>query len=444
MSTPNSAPGSEADRAARVALTWLAEPGNRMVWSMVQSYGAPETVDRLMKGYFPDGAVQASVLSRMGDFDPHRMAEATLERAARLGARIVVPADDEWPSRVDSLSILELDTPGKVNQDVRPPLCIWIRGALPLGPTLDRSVSIVGARAATGYGKQVTGDIAYGLAEHNWTVVSGGAFGIDAAAHRGALAAGGPTVAVLACGVDRPYPAGNAAMFEQIAETGLLISEWPPSAEPLKHRFLIRNRVIAAATAGTVLVEAAARSGAIQTMNRVFALQRPAMIVPGPVTSAMSVGCHELARAHPEATLVTGLSHVLETVGPIGEYYAETPRGPERRRDSLDEESALVLEAVPSRRTATPEELSARAGLALRTVLRRLSLLELSGLVERREDGFALPRPPADPRPAPDPPTPDAPEPVSPRPDSPGPDSPGPDSTAAASPVGSVGRETAP
>jgi DNA processing protein len=394
MSTPHSrpAPGTDADRAARVALTWLAEPGNRTVWSMVQAHGAPETVERLIRGAAPDGALQASVLARASDFDPRRMAEETLHRAEQLGARIVVPADDEWPRRVDSLAVLELDSPGLINVHVRPPLCIWVRGSCPLGPALERSVAVVGARAATGYGRQVTGDIAFGLAEHGWTVVSGGAFGIDAAAHRAALAAGGRTVAVLACGVDRPYPAGNAAMFERIAETGLLISEWPPGAEPLKHRFLIRNRVIAAATTGTVVVEAAARSGAIQTMNRVLALRRPAMVVPGPVTSAMSVGCHELLRANPGATLVTGLPQVLETVGRMGEYYAEAPRGPERRRDALDEESALVLEAVPAKGTARPEELAARAGLALRTVLRRLSLLELSGFVERRDNGFALRR----------------------------------------------------
>jgi DNA processing protein len=375
-----------------VALTWLAEPGNRVVWSMVRSYGAPETVERLMRGQVPDGTLQDAVLARAGVLDPRRMAEETLERAAQLGARIVVPADDEWPERVDELSVLELDSTDWISQNVRPPLCIWVRGSWPLGPALERSVAVVGARAATGYGKQVTADIAYGLTGHGWTVVSGGAFGIDAAAHRAALAAGGLTVAVLACGVDRPYPAGNAAMFERIAETGLLISEWPPGAEPLKHRFLIRNRVIAAATAGTVVVEAAARSGATQTMNRVLALRRPAMVVPGPVTSAMSVGCHELLRANPSATLVTGLPHVLEAVGRIGEYYADAPRGPEHRRDALDEQSALVLEAVPPRGAVTPEELATRAGLALRTVLRRLSLLELAGLVERRDGGFALPR----------------------------------------------------
>jgi len=197
-------------------------------------------------------------------------------------------------------------------------------------------------------------------------------------------------VAVLACGVDRPYPVGNAAMFERIAETGLLISEWPPGSEPLRHRFLIRNRVIAAATVGTVVVEAAARSGAGQTMNRVVALGRVPMIVPGPVTSAMSVGCHEMLREYPAARVVAGLPHVLEDVSPIGQNLAEPPRGPQHQRDSLDEESALVLEAVPRRGAAGPEQLAAKAGLSVRTVLRRLSLLETLGLIVRRDGAVAL------------------------------------------------------
>ena len=390
--TPASTAGSAADRAARVALTWLAEPGNRVVWSLVEAHGAPRALERLLDGDVPDASLRAAVLAKAAGFEPRRLADLTLRRAERLGARIVVPSDEEWPRRVESLAVLALDSPGRINQDVRPPLCFWVRGAAPLGETLERSVAVVGARAATGYGTHVTTEIAYGLAEQDWTVVSGGAFGIDAAAHRAAMAAGGRTVAVLACGVDRPYPIGNAAMFERIAETGLLISEWPPGAEPLRHRFLIRNRVIAAATAGTVMVEAAARSGAAQTMSRVLALRRAAMIVPGPVTSAMSVGCHQMLRDHPDATLVTGVAHVLEAVGRMGEYYAAVPRGPEHRRDALDEESALVLEAVPHRGTASPEELAARAGLALRTVLRRLSLLELAGLIERRDTGIRLVR----------------------------------------------------
>ena len=398
---------SPADReeevAARVALTWLAEPGNRAIWTMVQQIGAPATLDVLLAGQARDASLRTGVASRTANGDARRLAEAAVRRAERLGARIVIPSDDEWPAGVDALATLEPNTPGRVNRDVRPPLCVWVQGAWPLRETLERSVAVVGARAATGYGTHVATDLAYGLAEHDWTVVSGGAFGIDAQAHRAALTAGGRTVAVLACGLDRPYPVGNAAMFEQIAESGLLMSEWPPGSDPLRHRFLIRNRVIAAAAAGTVLVEAAARSGAMQTMSRTVALNRRAMVVPGPVTSAMSVGCHELLRRYPETTVVTGLPHVLEEVGKIGEYVAAPPRGRDHARDHLDEESALVLEAVPLRGTTDPEQLAAKAGLGVRTVLRRLSLLEMAGLVERRRGGIALvraqhktPRPPDD------------------------------------------------
>jgi DNA processing protein len=382
----------DEDRAARIALTWLVEPGNRVVWTMARMYGAPVALDLLLRGDVPDRRLRAAVLARNADGDARRLAEGALHQADRLGARVVVPADPEWPAPVEALATLELDGHGRVDQDVRPPLCLWTRGPWRLNEALDRSVAIVGARAATSYGSQVTTDLAYGLAEHRWTIVSGGAFGIDASAHRAALAAGGCTIAVLACGVDRPYPMGNTPLFERITETGLLISEWPPGAEPLRHRFLIRNRVIAAATVGTVVVEAAARSGARQTMGRVVALGRIAMIVPGAVTSAMSVGCHEMLREFPTAQLVTGLPHVLEEISRIGENLADPPRGSTHERDELDEQSALLLEAVPIRGTAGPEQLAARAGLGVRTVLRRLSLLETLGLVVRRDDGVALAR----------------------------------------------------
>jgi DNA processing protein len=279
----------------------------------------------------------------------------------------------------------------KVDRETAPPLCIWVRGAWPLGEVLDRSVAVVGARAATPYGIHAAMEIGYGLADREWTVVSGGAYGIDAAAHRGALNASGLTVAVLACGIDRPYPVGNTALFDRIADAGLLISEWMPGADPHRHRFLIRNRVIAAATAGTVLVEAAARSGATQTLRRALAIQRPAMVVPGPVTSAMSVGAHELLREHPRARLVTGVPHILEEVGRIGADLAPLVRGPEHAHDRLDDESALVLDSVPRRGTLGADILAARAGIDVRTALRKLSLLEQLGLLIRRDGGYALP-----------------------------------------------------
>jgi len=378
------------DLLARVALALLVEPGSRALWAAVSADGAPATLDRLLGGDVAEPSLRATVLARLAAGDPRRQAEVAVRKTERMGARIIVPGDEEWPAGVAALETLDLDVGGRINQDTRPPLCLWVRGERPVGPAFQRSVAVVGARAATSYGVHVTSEISYGLAEREWTVVSGGAYGIDAAAHRAALAAGGVTVAVLACGVDRPYPSGNAALFEQIAEQGLLISEWPPGADPLRHRFLIRNRVIAAATRGTVVVEAAARSGAAQTMGRVLALNRVAMVVPGPVTSAMSVGCHEILRGDPQARLVTGIAHVLDEVGRVGEYLADPARGPERPWDNLDEDSALVLEAMPAQRAITPDEVAARAGLPVRTVLRRLALLETAGLIVRRDGGLAL------------------------------------------------------
>ncbi|MFY1627194.1 DNA-processing protein DprA [Micromonospora sp. WMMD723] len=384
------------DLHARVALTWLAEPGTRSVYRLVDRLGAVATLELLLDGGAPDDGLRATVAARLDAGDPRTVAAGAVALADRLGARIVCPADDEWPAPLGDLEGLEL--PGasrKVDRETAPPLCLWIRGGWPLAEVLDRSVAVVGARAATGYGSHVATELGYGLADRGWTVVSGGAFGIDAAAHRGALNAGGVTVAVLACGVDRPYPMGNSALFDRIAETGLLVSEWLPGAEPLRPRFLIRNRVIAAGTRGSVLVEAAARSGAAQTMHRAIALRRPSMVVPGPVTSALSVGAHELLREYGDTRLVTGLAHVLEEVGRIGVDLAPPARGAARPTDVLDDEATMLRESMPRRGTVGADVLAARAGVPVRTALRKLALLEELGLVARRDDGYALTRPPS-------------------------------------------------
>ncbi|MFJ8577549.1 DNA-processing protein DprA [Micromonospora sp. NPDC093277] len=382
-------------RLARVALTWLTEPGTRSVHRLVDQLGPIATLDLLLDGGAPDRALRSLVVARSAGGDARAVAEHALARTERLGARVVTPEDDEWPIRVEHLRQLVL--PGaerRVDLETAPPLCFWVRGAWPLGEAFDRSVAVVGARAATSYGTHVATELGYGLADRGWTVVSGGAFGIDSAAHRGALTADGITIAVLACGVDRPYPSGNAALFDRIAETGLLVSEWLPGADPLRPRFLIRNRVIAAGTLGTVLVEAAARSGATQTLNRAIGVSRPGMVVPGPVTSAMSVGAHELLREQPKARLVTGVAHVLEEVGRIGDDLAPPIRAPERLRDRLDDEAVQVLEALPRRKTLALESVAARAGVDLRTAMRKLSMLEELAMVVRRDDGYALAPPP--------------------------------------------------
>ncbi len=227
-------------------------------------------------------------------------------------------------------------------------------------------------------------EIGYGLAERAWSVISGGAFGIDAQAHRGAITAGGVTVAVLACGVDRPYPMAHTSLFERIADDGLIISEWPPGADPHRHRFLVRNRVIAALTRGTVVVEASARSGAKQTAHRAAQLGRRVMAVPGPVTSAMSVGAHQLLRQM-DTRLVTSPAEIIEEVGRIGDDLAAIERGPDTMRDRFDPEIGQVLDAVPIRNGVGPAEIAAIAGVPLRVALQALPLLKLNGLVA--EDG---------------------------------------------------------
>lgn len=381
------------DRMARVALTWLTEPGTRSVHRLVAEHGPRGTLDLLLGGDVPDDSLRGTVSARLAAGDPCRVTEIAFARAERLGARIVTPDDAEWPDHFGDL--MRLDGKGgdrRVDRETRPPLCVWVRGPRPLAETLDQAVAVVGSRAATAYGVHVSTDLGYSLAERGWTVVSGGAYGVDAAAHRGAITGGGSTVAVLACGIDRPYPVGNSALFDRIAETGLLISEWPPGAEPHRHRFLIRNRVIAAGTAGTVMVEAAARSGACSTLRRAIALGRPAMAVPGPITSAMSVGCHHALREFENVRLVTGAADVLEEVGRIGLDLSPLPRGPVSSRDRLDDDSARILDAVPARRAVAADELAMRAGVELRMVLRRLAVLLELGLLREVGGRYALPR----------------------------------------------------
>lgn len=398
------APGSTVQRLARVALSLLAEPGNRELGILVHQTGPCTALARLLDGDGPDslvGAVAARlaaerVRARPGRGAPTRpgrdfmleRAEAAVRRAERLGARIVTPDDDEWPDQLaDLVRISRPDAP-PLDRDVYPPLCLWVRGDAHLRKAFERSVAVVGARAATGYGTHVAAELAYGLADRDWSVVSGGAFGIDAAAHRGALAAGGLTVAVMACGIDRPYPLAHASLFERIADEGMLISEWPPGSAPHRLRFLIRNRVIAAGTRGTALVEAAARSGARQTLRRARALGRAPMAFPGPVTSAMSVGCHLELRGF-ATRLVTTVDEVIEEVGHVGEL-APVPRGEHRPHDALDPAAARLLDAVLPRRTRTAEEVAAAAGVSGREARRVLPLLVDAGFVVEHDCGYRL------------------------------------------------------
>jgi DNA processing protein len=252
-----------------------------------------------------------------------------------------------------------------------------------------RSVAVVGARACTEYGAHMAAALAAGLAERGWVVVSGGAYGIDGAAHRGALGAGGATVAVLACGVDRPYPRGHTELINRIAEQGLVIGELPPGDHPTPSRFVLRNRVIAALTAGTVVVEAAHRSGSLVTARAAQRLGRHTMGVPGPATSARSAGVHELLRG--EAVLVTDPAEVVELVGDMGEL-APVRRGPVLPRDLLEPGARRVLAALPGRRAAGAEEIARGAQTTPEDAIAKLYELRALGYVERLGDGWKLTR----------------------------------------------------
>ncbi len=358
-------------RLARAALTALCEPANPKVAVLVADHGPVAALHKLAGSAAPVRCALDQAAEHLG-------------LATVLGGRLVCPEDAEWPSRVDDLAVL-----GQSGDPAPAPVALWVRGPGDLGQLCTRSVSVVGARAATSYGTHVATELAYGLGDRGWTVVSGGAYGIDGAAHRGALAAGAPTIAVLACGIDRPYPLGHQALFDRIAADGLLVSEWPPGSTPRRLRFLVRNRVIAALSAGTVVVEAASRSGARMTARRAGDLCRPLMAVPGPVTSAMSVGAHQLVRSG-AATLVTSAAEILDCVGRIGDDLAEVPRQPATVRDELSPELARVIDGVPGSRARPAEEVAAAAGVGLRDVLRALPLLVAVGLVQETPAGFRL------------------------------------------------------
>ncbi|MCW2777391.1 MAG: protecting protein DprA [Frankiales bacterium] len=368
------------ERRARVALSRLVEPGTASVLAAVQESGAVATWARLREGRRLPGmsaALAEGAAHRAGSCDP----DADLRALERCGGRVVCPGDDEWPTD-------RLIWPGDAVRSA-PPVVLYARGPLGLADATARSVAVVGARAATAYGSHVATELGMGLAEAGTTVVSGGAYGIDGAAHVGALRAeGAPTVAVLACGVDVAYPRGHDRLLARIAATGLVLSEVPPGCAPMRSRFLVRNRLIAALSQGTVVVEAALRSGSLSTAARAEELSRPVMAVPGPVTSAASAGCHELLRAG--ALCVTGARQVLEHVGSSGEDLCETPRGRADPRDHLSAVVRQVLEAVPVRRGAGEASIARTAGVATLVVQQVLPPLVVAGLVERTDGGYRL------------------------------------------------------
>ena len=370
---------SEDERTARAALSRLSEPGDLRLATLVRELGAVRLYE-LLRDEQDVAGVYTDVAARLRGLDAAR----ELRDATRAGIRFICPGDDEWHPGLDDLGRAEaLQGRGGA------PLGLWARGPLELAAACRRAAAVVGSRSATTYGAGVATDIAAHLAGQGTTVVSGAAFGIDVAAHRGALGMRGPTVAVLACGVDRAYPSAHRNLLDYIADTGLVVSELPPGCAPTKLRFLSRNRVIAALGQATVVVEAAVRSGALNTASWTSRLHRVLMGVPGPVTSAPSAGVHELLRRG-EAQLVTRGEEVLELLAPAGTAMTGPRREAETVRDRLSGREQQVLEAVPVHAPAPLTSVARTAGVGEAEAQCLLGALVRLGLVSATADGWRL------------------------------------------------------
>ncbi|MFF9194783.1 DNA-processing protein DprA [Streptomyces sp. NPDC014779] len=403
---PHGRPPDE-ERLARAALSHIVEPGDPHAGRALRRYGATGFLRLLRENAVPaqpglwapgtPGPYEDVHDDSHGERTPPALTEARLagwrrrartatpeqhlDHIARLGGRFVIPGDTEWPRQLDDLG------------DARP-IGLWVRGPADLRAWALRSVALVGARACTPYGAHTAAALAAGLSERGWVVVSGAAFGIDGAAHRGALGTGGATIAVLACGVDVPYPRGHAGLIRRITEQGLVLGELPPGGHPTRSRFVLRNRVIAALTRGTVVVEAEHRSGSLVTARAAARLGRHTMGVPGPVTSGLSAGVHELLRG--EATLVSDAADIVELVGDIGQL-APPRRGPVLPRDLLAPDTARVLEALPARHPTPLADIATRAGTDPDHTLAKLYELHSLGFVERHDDHWRLTNTPTQP-----------------------------------------------
>lgn len=350
-----------SDRWARAAWSRVAEPGDRRAVALVEELGAVDALAAVIE----DRSWAPEVLrTRVAGVD----LDGVVRFALRQGWRMVVPGDDEWPIGLDALAA--------------PPLGLWVVGPADLAELCAASVAVVGARAGTAYGMGVASELAAGLCEAGYAVVSGAAFGIDRAAHSGCLSVRGTTAAVLAGGLDRPYPASNASLIAQIRATGALVSEVAPGGAPTKSRFLQRNRLIATMTVGTVVVEAGLRSGSLHTAGQAAEHGRPVGAVPGAVTSRASAGCHQAIREQ-KATLVTDVIDVLDLVGRMGIDAAPRRSGPVRPEDELPEQDRLVLAALPVRAPSSVEAVAAHAGVGPNEARASLGRLELAGVAVR-------------------------------------------------------------
>lgn len=406
LSRDDLTPGEIADRFARATWTAVAEPGDRVAGVLVQLLGPVRALTTVVERWAGD-RVLGVIRDAGGDADllgletvdlakaqerwqprvDSQSALVALRQASRYGVRLLVPGDRVWPTGVDDLG-------------AHGPLALWLRGRPETLATASRSIALVGARAATGYGEHVTMEASAGLVDRGYAIVSGAAYGIDGMAHRAALASSGETIAFLAGGVDRFYPSGHDGLLTRIVEAGAVVSELPCGSPPTKWRFLQRNRLIAAASVATIVLEAGWRSGSLNTAGHAAALGRPLGAVPGPVTSPASAGCHRLIRDF-DAVCVTNADEMAELAPlPAGRETSDAPAsapgggGGGRAADGQAEsaERTRVVDALSRRSPRTVDDIAARAGLGVAQVRSVLGLLGLEGRAASRERGWVLGR----------------------------------------------------
>lgn len=391
---------------ARAAWTSLAEPGDRLANVVVRELGADGAFSALVDKWDVtrftealDGVATADDLDQaIARWMPRLESSAivrALKQAVRFGARLLAPGDELWPTTLSDLGD-------------NAPLALWARGTDEALASFGRSIALVGARAATGYGEHVTMEASAGLVDRGYTIVSGAAYGIDGMAHRAALASNGLTVAFLAGGVDRFYPSGHDALLTRIVETGAVIAELPCGASPTKWRFLQRNRLIAAVSQATIVLEAGWRSGSLNTAGHASQLGRPLGAVPGPITSAASSGCHRLIRDY-GAVCVTSPDEMAE-LAPLEPVAADSagevesvvaadaepltePQPVEPAAPVRTDDRTRLLDAVSDRSPRAAKDIAKRAGFSVAAAQALLGVLELEGIVEERERGWVRPKP---------------------------------------------------
>jgi len=386
--------GSVPELFARASWTGIAEPGDRAAGELVASLGAGGALTALVDtwplvrilhaasagGSQLTAADLEAALARWTPRLKSGVALVALRQAVRFAVRLLVPGDPAWPTGVDDLG-------------PHAPIALWLRGNDATLAAAQHSIALVGARAATGYGEHVTMEASAGLVDRGFAIISGAAYGIDGMAHRAALASSGQTVAILAGGVDRFYPSGHDALLARIVEAGAVVSELPCGSPPTKWRFLQRNRLIAAASQATIVLEAGWRSGSLNTAGHAASLGRPIGAMPGPVTSAASAGCHRLIREY-AATLVTSAAEMAELVHGTEVHDSEVQDRPDTPQGRADSTSLRVrlTDALSLRAPRSVDDLAARSGMSIAEVQAELGALEIDGGAVQRDRGWVCRR----------------------------------------------------